>query len=300
MLAHSPPADVSAGEPLLIRAMGGLGDGIYQRPFIRHACSGHRVFLETPWPELYTDLPLEFVKYETALRTQRKNVARQPKDRYVQAPRGVPHKALSYGAGHLARGSILQALECFIRLEGAPLVMDLPPLPLPKLRTDRPIAFVRPATLRREWRNEARAPKPEYIAELAARLSATHHIVSVADLEDGEEWLMPPAPKADTVFHRGELSVLDLLALMKASDLVIGGVGWIVPTALALKKKAFVVLGGQGAFNAPEKITDPRLNLSHIGFAMPQRFCRCTDMKHQCNKTIPDLQQQFSRFLSAC
>jgi hypothetical protein len=90
---------------------------------------------------------------------------------------------------------------------------------------------------------------------------------------------------------------MDMLALMAASDIIIGGMGFIIPAALALNKHCFVVLGGQGGHNAPSRVLDPRLDCSRIGFATPKDFCQCTNMRHNCNKTIPDLMQQFCRFL---
>ena len=100
-------------------------------------------------------------------------------------------------------------------------------------------------------------------------------------------------PPAHRYLVHGELAVRDLLALVRDADIVIGGGGWIVPAALALKVKTFVVLGGHGGHNAPEKITDPRLDLSRIGFAVPENFCQCTNMLHDCDKTIADPVGQF-------
>jgi hypothetical protein len=158
---------------------------------------------------------------------------------------------------------------------------------------------VRPVTVRSEWKNEARNPRPEYVAEIAAELMATHTVVAVADLEAGQEWLVGELPPAHHYFVRGELKVRELLALVRAADVVVGGVGWIVPAGLALHVNTFVVLGGHGGHNAPNKITDPRLDLSRIGFAMPSRFCKCTNMLHACDKTISDPIGQFQRWWSS-
>ena len=106
---------------------------------------------------------------------------------------------------------------------------------------------------------------------MAAELMATHTVVAVADLEPGQEWVVGELPPAHHHFLFGELAVRELLALVRDADIVVGGVGWIVPAGFALKTKTFVVLGGHGGHNAPEKITDPRLDLSRIGFAIPER-----------------------------
>jgi hypothetical protein len=128
---------------------------------------------------------------------------------------------------------------------------------------------------------------------IAAELMATHTVVSVADLAPGQEWIVGELPSAHHHFVFGELGVRELLALVRDADLVVGGVGWIVPAGLALKVKTFIVLGGHGGHNAPAKITDPRLDLSQIGFAIPERFCRCLNMLHNCDKVIADPLGQF-------
>jgi hypothetical protein len=178
-----------------------------------------------------------------------------------------------------------------------PALFDLPDMGPSPIISDRPIAVVRPVTVRSEWRNEARNPRPEYVNVLAAELMATHTVVAIADLAPGEEWLIGQLPPAHHHFVAGELAVRELLALVRDADIIIGGVGWIVPAGLALKVKTFIVLGGHGGHNAPEKITDPRLDLRHIGFAIPENFCRCTNMLHNCDKRIADPLGQFSRWL---
>jgi hypothetical protein len=180
-----------------------------------------------------------------------------------------------------------------------PALFDLPDLGASPVKSEWPIAVIRPVTVRSEWRNEARNPRPEYVAALAAELMTTHMVVAVADLAPGEEWVVGEPPPAHRYFVHGELAVRELLALVRDADIVIGGVGWIVPAGLALKVKTFVVLGGHGGHNAPEKITDPRLDLSRIGFAIPEAFCRCTNMLHICDKRIADPVGQYQRWSSS-
>jgi hypothetical protein len=282
--------------------MWGLGDNIYSRPFVRAAAAQYEVWLETPWPELYDDLDIRFVRGTRRLRTQLRNMARQPADRWSRPPVPMQEVKVSYG-GDLRTASIVHALErkwSALRVAFDPALFDLPDMgPPPTMPMHRPIAVVRPVTVRAEWRNEARNPRPEYVAALAGELMATHTVVAVADLEAGQEWAVGELPPAHRYLVRGELNVRELLALVRAADVVIGGVGWIVPAGLAMGTKTFVVLGGHGGHNAPEKITDPRLDLSHIGFAMPEAFCRCTSISHGCDKTIADPIGQFRRWSSS-
>lgn len=286
-------------KPVLIRSMWGLGDNCYSRPFVRAAAAKHEVWLDTPWPELYEDLDIRFVRGTRKLRTQSKNIERQPKDRWSKPPPMREIKTVSYGSD-LTSFSLIHALErrwSALKVAFDPALFDLPDMGPSPVRSDRPIAVVRPVTVRSEWRNEARNPRPEYIDALAAELMATHTVVAVGDISPGHEWAVGTLPPAHHYFVFGELAVRELLALVRDADVVVGGVGWIVPAGLALKVKTYIVLGGHGGHNAPEKITDPRLDLSRIGFAMPERFCRCTHMLHNCDKRIADPVWHFTRWM---
>ena len=43
---------------------------------------------------------------------------------------------------------------------------------------------------------------------------------------------------------RGESTVNQLMAMVRDAAVVVGGVGWIVPAAIAMKTAAFIVLAG--------------------------------------------------------
>jgi hypothetical protein len=285
---------------VLVRGPWGLGDNIYQRPWLTAASRQYDLWLETPWPELYADLDIRFVKGTRQLRTQRKNMARQLPDLWSTPPQTIHEVEIHYG--NLASWSILVSLEwrwrSLLGIDFDPALLTLPDLGLAPIQSLRPIAVIRPVTARSEWHNTARSPHPEYVNGIAAELLETHTVIAVADLEPGAgaEWLVGERPPAHHYFVHGELKVRELLALVRDADIVVGGVGWIVPAGIALKTRTFIVLGGQGGHNAPEKITDPRLDLSRIGFAMPERYCQCTGMLHDCDKTIADPLGQFRRW----
>ena len=285
-------------KPILVRGMWGLGDNIFSRPFVRAAAAQYEIHLETPWPELYADLDIRFVRGGRRLRTQQKNMARQPAELWWSPPLPAMRE-IKVGYFDLASRSIIRSLECrwaALKVGFDPALFDLPEMGPSPVESARPIAVIRPVTVRSEWRNEARNPRPEYVNALARELMATHTVIAVADIAAGEEWAVGDLPPAHRHFVFGELAVRELLALVRDADIVIGGVGWIVPAGLAFKVNTFVVLGGHGGHNAPAKITDPRLDLSRIGFATPEKFCRCTNMLHNCDKTIADPIRQFSRW----
>lgn len=285
-------------KPIRIHGMWGMGDCIYSRPFVRAAAAQYEVHLETPWPELYADLDIKFIRGTRRLRTQQKNMARQPPERWMRPSLGSMRE-FKVAYFDLASRSIIRSLECrwaALKVVFDPALFDLPDMGPSPVKSEWPIAVIRPVTVRTEWRNEARNPRPEYIAAIARELMETHTVVAVADIAPGQEWVVGEPPPAHRHFVHGELAVRELLALVRDADIVIGGVGWIVPAGLALKVKTFVVLGGHGGHNAPTKITDPRLDLSRIGFAVPEAFCRCTNMLHTCDKTIADPLGQFYRW----
>jgi hypothetical protein len=294
---------VSAPPPsrLLIRGQWGLGDNIYARAFVKELVKANELYLETPWPEIYSDLNVKFVLGRKSLRTQNKNIARQPGGRWCNVPALYPSqiKTVSYNGRTFPQENIPSVLRRSFGARADWSQWDLPDWGLPcPVVTDRPIALIRPATVRHEWFNSARNPKPEYIAAIAEQFMATHRVISVADC-DASETLVGAEPPCHVKFHSGELAVRELLTLVRHADIVIGGVGWIVPAAIALKVKAFVILGGHGAHNGPGVITDPTMDLTRIGFAIPRNFCPCTNMRHNCQKEIPDLMEQFCRFLDS-
>lgn len=296
-------ADLSAAtfgppERLAILGSWGLGDAIYARPLIAAAARRRDVYLETPWPELYADLPIRFTRGNKALRTQQRNMLRQPAGLWSPSPPiGTETVALGYGPLELPQSDVFSVMAGKLPMRGRP-VWDLPALGESPIDTDgAPLAVIRPVTLRTEWQNNARACRPEYIDHIAGDLKdAGYAVVVVADLSH-EEWLvghrMPPHHAALT---RGEMTPRQLLATVRDAAVVVGGVGWIVPACIATKTPCFVVLGGNGGMNAPERLINREMDASRIGFAIPGDFCQCTDMDHVCDKTIPDLTQQWQRW----
>jgi hypothetical protein len=280
---------------LLVRGQWGLGDNIFARAFVKELAKVHTLYLETPWPEIYSDLEVRFVRGQRSLRTQLKNISRQPATRWVPAP-NCAIRAVNYTGRELPGMNIPRALARCFGVGANWSAWDLPDWGLQcPINGDKPIAVIRPVTVRSEWFNSARNPLPEYVREIAARLMSTHAVVSVADCDASETLIGPEAP-CHVKLHRGELPVRELLTLLRHADIVVGGVGWIVPASIALKVKAFIILGGHGAHNAPAVVTDPAMELRWIGFAKPRAFCQCSNMRHNCDKAIPDLLEQWLNY----
>lgn len=266
----------------IVNSMRGLGDNIYQRAFVK-ALNGP-VYIDTPWPELYRDLPhVHFVRPDTKLRTQSKNIAKQTA--WQPRPRHGSVLTIRYGTE-----GIIPGMRAAFRVR--PQAFDLPDFgPSP---VSGKYVVVRPVTVRAEWRADTRNPVPEYPYAAAVEARARGYtVVSVADLEDGREWLIGCAPPADIEYHRGELDVSQLMALIQGAAAVIGGIGWIVPACLAAKVPAWVVCGGQGGFNSPELICPQD---STVTFSVPDNFCRCKLKEHNCDKRITNHARDFTRW----
>lgn len=268
---------------MIIHSMKGLGDNIYQRAFLKNMPGP--IYLDTPWPELVADLPhVHCVRPQTNLRTQAKNIARHSS--WLMPPAKQPARHIRYGTEGIIPGMIAS----FGVMPGE---FDLPPLP-PSPETGKYVV-VRPATVRSEWRADTRNPDPEYIYRAAweARLLG-YKVISVADLQEGQEWLVGELPQAHVQYHKGELPVEQLLALVQGAAAVIGGIGWLVPAALSAKVPAWIICGGQGGYNAPELIT-PK-GQTNITFAVPDNFCRCRLKMHNCDKRISDYDSKLAQW----
>jgi hypothetical protein len=284
---------------LFVRGPWGLGDSIYTRPFVAGIAAERDVWLETPWPDLYVDLPVRFVRGARQLRTQMRNIARQQNMQWFRPPADAETVALGYGVLELTKSNVAATMERKLpRMKAAP-TWDLPDMgKCPFDPGDAPLAIVRPVMRRVEWDNEARNPLPEYIHEAAGDLKRRGFaVVVIADIKHGYEWVEGGLPPHNVALTKGELSVRQLLAAIRDAAVVVGPVGWIVPAAIALKTRTFVVLGGNGGMNAPDRLFDKRMNTTRIGFATPERFCLCTDMRHRCEKRITDFSQQWRRWM---
>ena len=284
---------------LVIRGMRGLGDNVNQRAFLREL--KFPFYLDTPWPELYRDFQnVSFVACDTFLRTQNKNIFRQAQGWFKELPEGkITELKVVYGVPDLQQGSMYKKLS---RIFGntKPALFDVPHFDAPlAVETTKPIAIIRPVTVRKEWAAVSRNPDPKYIYEGAQYLmDAGFFVVSVADIHPGEEWLVGQEPPAHLKFHAGELSVSDLMGLCDRATVLFGGVGWIVPVAMAMKKSALILAGGYGGCNSPHQVADPDfLDVSWLHWIFPDRYCKCSSMTHDCDKRVTDFKPKFDEWL---
>lgn len=285
---------------MFVNLMAGLGDTIFARPIVRALAGGRGdVYVRTAWPQIIGDLGYPLAT-RSQLRTQAKNLARSifPKPVIPTPPSVHPR----YGPRELREGlTILSALE---KTSGANLgprvTMDLPEFDPPVLANVRgkPVAVVRPSTVRREWPNSSRNPGEPYLRQAVAMLRARgFHVVSVADVAPPLERRSGDILPADEWFDHGELVVEELIGLVQSASIVVGGIGFIVPMCLATKTPAIFIGGGQGAYNAPGVVADRRVDQSHVRFILPDHYCLCEGMNHDCPKEISGFRALFDSAL---
>lgn len=294
-LRDAPPHNLKAQlVPLFVAGPAGLGDCIYIRPFVRELAQGWDVYLETPWPELFSDLDVRFLRHRAQLRTQDKNM-----DKWGDW--ATPLDSSMYNLielSRLPRQSIVASFLSQLWIPQERFRFDLPPGKAPPIRTKKPIAVIRPVTIRREWPNPSRAPDPAYVAQATYWFRERgFYVVSVADVDPPEEDFRGLPPKTDRQFHRGELSVPELIGLFRMAKVVVGGLGWILPMAIATGTPLVVIAGGSGMVEHPEQLTHPWMDTSRVRWILPEPYCQCSGNDHECNKEIPEFGKKLEHAL---
>lgn len=278
---------------VLVDGMHGLGDNLHQRAVIRKMMEKSKVWLKTPWPSLYHDLVgdnLRLVEPRTKLRTQAKNAEREAASFTRESvPFGAPMIKVSYPS-HMViehRG-VLVAMANQVGVDTKGLDFSLPVpwshgLRIPK---DRPIVIFRPLTVRKEWGgNATRNPDPVAYLELYRefrKLMPNAFVISIADLEDGKEWMIHGKVDADLEFHSGELNIERICALVRDAAMVFTAPGMALVLAQSIGTPVVSVFGGYESaysFSAGAKKT-PTLSIE------PIHPCACFSHTHECKKDI--------------
>lgn len=281
---------------LLLRGHHGLGDNLHQRAIVRQLlAAGNDVWIETPWPSVYHDLPVRCVPKLSTLRAQAKNLEREAgRFSTEQVPRDARKVQLRYtGDSVRAAGSVLGGMACpGFDASQADFRM---PVPIEWVRAaeqwlldggwdgSAPIMFYRPLTERAENPfSQQRNPNLMEYAELYQSIRSRYFVVSVADLEPGKEWLTDLVEDADLEIHHGELTFETLAGLASISDLVFCSPGFATILAQAVETPCVTVFGGyeRGYSFSAGAAWSPYLAIE------PVHPCDCFDMGHLCRKAI--------------
>jgi ADP-heptose:LPS heptosyltransferase len=287
---------------IVLHGMHGLGDNLHQRAIVRQLLEQDPdVYLESSWISPYHDLierGLKIVHKSTALRTQTKNANRE-RDWFWRGP--VPANARqlrnAYSSDQVrAAGSVLGGM--FAQVGGLDLARADFRLPVPQewhalaseivAGASKPIMLYRPLVQRTEWNGAARNPDPTAYAELYRHLRDRFHVISIADLVPGREWIVGPEAEVDQAFHHGELVFETLAALTARAALVFASPGFAIVLAQATSTPSVAVFGGyesSWSFSAGARHS-PYLGLDTL------RPCSC--FSSRCPG--PDINRQMSRF----
>lgn len=288
---------------VLVNTYHGIGDTIFQRPFIRDLLKqGKDVYVRTPLPEFFCDMPgLKFVRSNSNLRTQKRN-EQESTAAFSDPPDKCKVIQPRYNNDDLKQKSIMQAFADCFGFEPSTL-MDMPSYPAPiALPDSKPIAIIRPTTERDEWCNKSRGPLNDYVDQCSRLLAARgYHCISIADTCDTgiqKEWIPDCEPFAHEKYHSGELSITQVMALIERAAVVVTGVSFALVAATAYRTPTICLLGGHGGNNHPDLVSDPRyMDTSNTKFIYPDVYCMCQSMDHNCDKTITGLSEKVKGWL---
>lgn len=271
---------------LLVEGMQGLGDNLHQRAVVRQLSQRHEVWLETPWPQVYHDLPVRCIKRHSRLRTQAKNAERGGFYSGRVPPSASRARTWYTHDGIRRHGGFLAAMCADAGVPKGDFSLPIPQawrdqaqVWLDRWQPDRPLMLYRPLVERTEWVGcAARNPDPQAYTALAKGLRERFFMVSVADLVPRVEWAVSPPIDADAVLHRGELPFEVLAALAAQADLVWCSPGFMLVLAQAVRAPMVGVFGGH---EAPMFYDHGYAENLFIG-----RGCDCFSKSHACDKTI--------------
>jgi hypothetical protein len=291
------------GSQLFVAGMQGLGDNIHQRAIVRLALKEHdRVWLKTPWPSLYWDFPKVRCRFfRSTLRTQAFNEQREAHLFSTDDPTDdlVSHNIRLWYTPDDVRehGSIIKAMVANAGYApGASIDFSFPIDPavdrvamtlLARINPKgKPVLIYRPLVERTEWRN-GRQRNPDFDAYydllMTIRDRCDFHVVSIADLVPGVEWLSGHPIAADNEFHYGQLHIHLMAAMFARATLVYSAIGFAGLLAQAVGTPLVVVAGGREDCRSHYEPGTTRAPVLGID---PIKSCRCYDPAHTCDKRI--------------
>lgn len=293
----------------MVFSMHGMGDNLFQRAIIRKLLAeGRRIFLNTPWPSIYHDLVgpnLTLVRTNSSLRTQAKNIQREMESYSGVAPVGLPTIRISYSNTLVKQKKSIPEAMMISSGFSLPAQYEMP-LPMEWIEASYlkvpentlPIIFYRPLVDRTEWHGcGARNPDAAAYQKLIESIREGFCLVSIADLQNGKEWISGGDIAADYRFHSGELTFKELAAIAYRAKLVFASPGFAFALAMAVGTPLVGVFGGHensDAYSAPPPMNSAVLWLDTIA------KCGCYDAKHKCDKRmdIPESMRKLRTFVN--
>jgi hypothetical protein len=274
----------------------GLGDNIYQIPFVHKLARQGEVFIYTPFPELFQFSNVYCFKPATNLKLQLENMTNNSLYSRKSEHRIMGERLkFNYHRGFKQGLSIMRSFENIIPLDGDFHFEFTPTTSLEvdeiKGRADKKkkrLCVVRLPSIRKEWPCYPRIPLMEYFQVCIDYLRQYYYIVTVGDIGNKEEYAgIEPSgidEKRDRR-HLDHLGIWQVFDLLSRSDLVVSMVCNILPMCQILKKRSFFIYGG---YVPHALLNDERFY--QVGYVEPKPFCFCVSRGqdgHKCNKEIP-------------
>ena len=275
---------------IFIHGLHGLGDNLRMRAIVKQFVNTYEVYLETPWPCLFHDFDIRFVKKTSKLRTQAKNALRENEMFTLDNPqfRALNIQVNYPPASVRQHGNVLAAMSA-----QAGVSIEKFDLPIPddwdlrakelidSWNVNKPILIYRPLIERTEWSGcPARNPDKLAYSELFESIRDKFFIVSVADLVDDIEWMVSESIDADVTYHNGELDIEILSALVNRSAAVYSSPGFAAVLAQSVGTPSIVVFGGYENSQTFSHNGYPYLGIDTIN------PCECFSHHHSCTKEI--------------
>lgn len=295
----------------------GFGDNICQRVLIKGlAKEYHTIYLRTPTPEFYWDIPNVKFIYPLHLppyfRIQKRNAERQKKEIWTSVDLDGVHKiswtackipyADSWMLGDArereARKDRLNK-EFFRAYDSItdfnfsfPLKRNWVTGTKKLLESwnvkGKKVCLVNPPTLRRGHpATVLRNPKMEHIQLLINKYKEDYYYICLAHTEEDEEWFDGELAGVDKVLVHGEASLPIIFGLIKLADMMIVHPSFFALLAVALKTKCFCVFGG---CRRPEDIFIGGMGLGNFEYVAPAPYTELIDARsdYVYNKEIPE------------
>ena len=306
------------GETLVIQGMKGIGDQLFQVPYIKDLARRFQVvYWDSDVADLLWDLPpnVRFFHTNTRLRMQREMGFENLRNGVYCDPREIPRNALRHhfrylraGDGGILNNTVWDSLNYHLEAFGYPKVEDLQfhiktrqswenavSQLLHEWGIKGPYAVVRSLTTRAEWHCPARNCKFEYMQHAVNKLSMEMPVIEIGS-QDGirETFDVGPYDNTHMAFTEGQLTLPIIAALCKKSAVTVTPSGFLQVLNLMFKAPTVVIYGG---YTHPGTYHSDQLDYSQYFQVAPRNPCGCVSNHHNCNKEIPieDINQAIDR-----
>lgn len=304
--------------PKFIRTWHGWGDTLYQRPIIKALLKKHSsLVVETPIPQFFQDLPVQFSRPNDNFHTQALLVKSLNRSSFpwVDQPQTLPIQLCHFQRDFEDGLTVFEALERSggVEVEDFDLRLDLKDewkiaAVDVQMKINKPFVIIKPLTVRKEWLNPARNCENESIRSIIEVCKSNGIVTVGCGFHSDSESLVDESLRFDIDYTDGQLDFFTWMALGNLALATVGGVGNLLPVGMVTSAKTFVISGG---YQDPLLLVDKRfgkISNTPIGFKFgpnievvtPFEPCNCFNHYHDCEKRIDQerLRNRFRAFIN--